>query len=400
MARALRRGARAPVNCRLFAAGFRPMFLAAMVAAVLLVPVWAAVFVYGASLANPWPPTLWHGHEMVFGFLGAAVAGFLLTAVPNWTGRPGIAGFPLAILASLWLAARAAIATAGWWPPAAVAAVDVSYFVVLAALSAPPLLRSGNRNAPLPAVVLLLAVCDAVFHWSLVHHDAVTAMRAIRAAIDIILVLATLIGGRIVPAFTAGALRGSGVSLRTLRGIDGVAIASMVAVLIVDLPAIDARVAGVVAGLAAAAQFLRLAQWRTLHVLGKPIVWILHLGYAWIGVGLALKCAALLGGYAAAAFWLHALTVGALATLVVGVMSRAALGHTGRTLDLDGRTIVAYFLLMLAGLTRVFGLGVLPVAYPTVILIAAFLWTTAFTLLVWVYAPILWSARVDAGPAA
>lgn len=125
---------------------------------------------------------------------------------------------------------------------------------------------------------------------------------------------------------------------------------------------------------------------------------MLHLGYAWIVVGLALKCAALLGGYAVAAFWLHALTVGALATLVVGVMSRAALGHTGRRLCLDGRTLVAYFLLLLAGLTRVFGLGVLGVPYPTVILIAAFLWTAAFTLLLWVYASMLWSARVDERP--
>ncbi len=199
MARAERNSIRPPMTFRLFAAGFRPMFLAAMAAAALLIPAWAAVFVYNASLASPWPPTLWHGHEMVFGFLGAAVGGFLLTAVPNWTGRPGVAGARLAVLAGLWLAARVAIATAGRWPATAVAVIDVAYFVLLAALVAPPLLRSGNRNAPMPVVLLLLAACNAVFHWALAHHDAVTAMRAIRTAIDVILVLATLIGGRILP---------------------------------------------------------------------------------------------------------------------------------------------------------------------------------------------------------
>lgn len=253
----------------LFAAGFRPMFLALMAAAALLVPTWAAMFVYGASLPSPWPPTLWHGHEMVFGFLGAAIAGFLLTAVPNWTGRAGVAGVPLGALAALWLAARVAIATAGWWPPGLVAVIDVAFFLLLAALIAASLLRSANRNAPLPAVLVLLAVCNAAFHWALARHDAVMAGRALQVAIDVVLVLATLIGGRIIPAFSAGALRARGVAIRRLRGIDGVAIAAMVVVLIVDLPDPDGRVAGVVAGIAAAVQLLRLAQWRTLRLLAE-----------------------------------------------------------------------------------------------------------------------------------
>ena len=386
------------MTCRLFASGFRPTFLAAGLAASLLVPVWVATFVYGVALPNPWPPTLWHAHEMVFGFIAAAIAGFLLTAVPSWTGRRGFGGPPLALLIALWLAARLAIATAAWWPPALVAALDVAFFPFLAALIAPALLRARNRNTPLLAVLVLLAACNGVFYWQLACHDADLAVRAVRIAIDVTLILVTVIGGRVVPAFTSSALRAEAVKMRVLPGIGAAAVAAMAAVALVDAVRPDGRLSAVVAGVAAAIQALRLAQWRGLSTLGRPIVWILHLGYAWLPLGLALKCAALLGGYAAAAFWLHALTVGTLATMILGVMTRAALGHTGRPLELDPRMVVGYFLLLFAGLVRVFGFGVLGLPYPTVILIAAFLWTAAFALFLWVYAPILWRERADGKP--
>ncbi|MDE2294731.1 MAG: NnrS family protein [Gammaproteobacteria bacterium] len=383
---------------QVFAAGFRPAFLAAGLAAFVLIPVWAAIFVYGAALPCPWPPTLWHAHEMMFGFIGAAIAGFLLTAVPNWTGHRAVAGAPLAVLLAVWLAARIAVATASWWPAGVVAAIDLAFFPLLATLIAPSLLRAGNRNWPLLLVLGAFTICDAIFHVELLRRDAGAAMRAILVAIDLALLLVTVIGGRIVPAFTTGALRGEGVTMRAFPGIGPAAIVAMVAVALVDAADPGGRIAAVTAGAAALIQALRLAQWRSGRTLSKPLVWVLHLGYAWIPLGLALKCAALLGGIAIAAFWLHALTVGALATMILGVATRAALGHSGRPLEPDPRTVIAYAFLLLAGLVRVFGLALLGLAYPIVILIAAFLWTGAFGLFLWVYVPILLSPRADGRP--
>lgn len=386
------------MRSQVFAAGFRPAFLAAGVAAFVLIPIWAAVTVYGVTLPCDWPPTLWHAHEMTFGFIGAAIAGFLLTAVPNWTGQRAVAGAPLVALLGVWLAARVAIATASWWPAAVVAAIDVAFFPLLAALIAPPLLRAGNRNWRLLLVLGALTICDAVFHLEILRRDAGAAMRAILVAIDLVLLLVTVIGGRIVPAFTTGALRGAGVTMRVFPGIGPAAIGAMAAVAIVDAIVPGGRIAGATAGVAALIQAVRLAQWRSGRTWSKPLVWVLHLGYAWMPLGLALKCAALLGGYAIAAFWLHALTVGALATMILGVSTRAALGHSGRPLEPDPRTVIAYVLLLLAGLARVFGFALLGVAYPIVILVAAFLWTTAFGLFLWVYVPILVSPRADGRP--
>lgn len=386
------------MRAQVFAAGFRPAFLAAGLAAFVLVPIWAAVYVYGMTLPCPWPPTLWHAHEMVFGFIGAAIAGFLLTAVPNWTGQRGVAGAPLAALFAVWAAARLAVATAAWWPAGVVAALDLAFFPLLATFIATPLLRAGNRNWPLPLVLVALTICDAVFHYELHRRDAAAAMHAILVAIDLALLLVTVIGGRIVPAFTTGALRREGVTMRAFPGIGPAAIAAMAAVVVVDALDPGGRAAAATAAVAALLQAVRLAQWRSGRTLSKPLVWVLHLGYAWLPLGLALKCAALLGGYAIAAFWLHALTVGALATMILGVSTRAALGHSGRPLELDPRTVIAYALLLLAGLVRVFGFALLGLVYPIVILIAAFLWTAAFALFLSVYVPILVSPRADGRP--
>ncbi len=385
------------MQCRLLASGFRLTFLLAGIAALLLVPAWVAILVFGAPLGSAWPPTLWHAHEMLFGFVGAAIAGFLLTAVPSWTGRRGFAGPPLIVLVALWLSARVLIACSASWPALLVFAVDAAFLLVLAALLAPPLLRAGNRNTPLLGVLLLLALCNGVFHWSLARHDPVTAAHALLVAIDITLLLVTIIGGRILPAFTTSALRaaGSDTQVWTWRGIGPAAIAVMLLIALVDLRWPGSRAAGIVAGAAAAIQGARLLQWRTPATLRFPILWVLHLGYAWLPVGLALKSAALLFGFAASAFWLHALTVGVLATMVLGVMTRVALGHTGRPLVVDPLIALAYLLLLLAGLMRVFGLGVAGINYANVIVISASLWSAAFALFLYVYVPILWAPRAD-----
>jgi uncharacterized protein involved in response to NO len=384
----------------LFSCGFRPGFLFAGIAALLLVPLWALSFVFGTPLGSSWPPTLWHGHEMLFGFLGSAVAGFLLTAVPSWTGQKGVSGRPLVVLASVWLAARLLIATSGWWPGALIAAVDLSFLPLLAFLVAGPLLRPRNRNAVLLVVLSALWLTDVIFHVALIRKNPVLASHAVNIGIDIVLTLVTVIGGRIVPAFTAAALRQQGVQgvVQSRLVLTVLAIAAMVLLTLGDILWPDSHVAGAIAGIAAIIQGARLVQWRTLRTLRQPIVWILHLAYAWLPIGLALKAAAMLGGYAIAAFWLHALTIGALTTMVTAVMTRASLGHTGRPLVVHPVITVAYALLTAAAVVRVFGLSGFGLSFPLVVVWSALFWTTAFALFVGVYLPILWGPRADGMP--
>jgi len=388
------------MQSRLFASGFRPSFLTASAAATVLVPVWVLIWGFGRSLSSAWPPTMWHAHEMLFGFVAPAMAGFLLTAVPSWTGQRGFAGTPLVLLVSLWLVARLLIATSALWPALLVAAADVGFLVTLGVLITPPLVRSKSRNTPLLLVVAALAACNAASHWALAHLDSIMAYRAILVGIDIALLAVTLIGGRIVPAFTANALRASGstVRLRTWPWITPAAALSMIAVGLIDLLSLDSLLSGVVAGMAAVIQAVRMLQWRSLATVRQPIVWILHAAYAWLPVGLALKSLALLTGVAVSAFWLHALTIGALATMIMAVMTRASLGHTGRALVVDPTIAFAYLLLLAAGFVRVFGLSVLRLAYPSVVVISAGCWTAAFAIFFVIYAPILWSPRVDGKP--
>ena len=377
--------------------GFRPFFLAAGIAAVVLVPWWALSLTGGVPLETPWPPTLWHAHEMIFGFIGAAMAGFLLTAVPSWTGQRGFAGWPLALLAGLWLLGRLVVATSAHWPLLLSAVIDTAFFPALGLMLLPPLLRARNRNTPLLLVLLALCIANATFYWGLHRANWALAHGALLAAVNVILLLLTVVGGRIVPAFTSSALKEhrGGRLIRTLPGVNAVAIAAMVVVALVDLGFAQSKVAGVCALGAAIVQGIRLAQWGAWRTLRQPIVWVLHVAYAWLPVGLALKALALLTGASFAAFWLHALTIGAAATMILAVMTRASLGHTGRPLVVSGPTAFAYVLLSAAAIVRIFGLDLPHASYAAVITLAALLWTAAFALFLWVYAPMLVTPRAD-----
>jgi NnrS protein len=195
-----------------------------------------------------------------------------------------------------------------------------------------PLLRSKSRNTPLLIVLAALWLTNFVFHVALIQHDAPMARHSLIVGIDMVIFLVTVIGGRIVPAFTAAAVRQQGVegTLKSRTALTVMSVVAMAGVVTSDIFWPDSRIAGWVAAVAAAVQLLRLLQWRTLHTLRQPIVWILHLAYAWLPLGLALKAGALLGGVGIAAFWLHALTIGALTTMITAVMTRAALGQRGR----------------------------------------------------------------------
>ena len=390
----------APAKWALFRYGFRPFFLAAGLAALLLVPWWAAALAWGVPLGTSWPAALWHGHEMLFGFIVAAVAGFLLTAVPSWTGARGFAGWPLVLLAGLWLTGRIGVSASAGLPLPVVAALDLSFLPALAGFVLVPLVRARNRNSPLLAVLLTLWLTNVAFYWGLTHGDSIFARHALLVGIDIVLLLVTVIGGRIVPAFTSSALKqqGIGISLRAWRGMTPLAVGVMVVAVICDLFRPESVAAGAVALAAGVIQAVRLAQWRMLRTLRTPIVWVLHVAYLWLPVGLVLKGLALIFALAFAAYYLHALTIGAAALMIMAVMTRASLGHTGRPLVVSGATAYAYGLLAAAAVVRVFGPALLPLAYVKIVVLAAALWAVAFGIYLLGYTPMLIAPRVDGKP--
>jgi uncharacterized protein involved in response to NO len=385
------------VRFALFSYGFRPFFLLAGAFATLVIPAWLAMYASGLNPLRGLPPQYWHAHEMVFGFMTAAIAGFLLTAVPSWTGARGFAGPPLVLLSVAWVLGRVAFVAADVLVPWMLAVAELVFLPALASLLAFPLVRARNRNTPMLAVITLLWLCDAMFLFAWAHHDPLLAFRALRVAIDVILMLVTVIGGRIVPSFTANALRrrGEPADIVTRDWLEKLIVGAMIAVTALDAWRPDSAASGYAAALVAAAQALRLLGWRGLRTRGDPILWVLHLAYAWLPVGFALKALWLLLGVPWAVYWLHALTAGAVATMILAVMSRVALGHTGRELRVKTSIAVAYLALSGAALLRVFGSAIAPPRYLSVLMISGALWSIAYAIYLVVYVPILISPRVD-----
>jgi uncharacterized protein involved in response to NO len=380
-----------------FAYAFRTFFLAVAVSGLVLVPWWGAAVCCGLSAPAAWPANLWHGHEMLHGFVVAAIAGFLLTAVPSWTGQRGFAGAPLVMLAAAWLLGRTAVAVAAHLPAWLVAVADLSFLLLLAAVLAPPLVRERNRNTPLLAVLTALWAGNLMFHVATARGEPALASAALLATVNLVLVLVTVIGGRITPSFTATALRmrGDPNVVRASKWTTPLAVGVMVLVTIVDLAAAGSRVAGAIALVAAVVQAARLAQWQGHRTRREPLLWVLHAAYLCIPVGLLLKALALLGFVGWAGGWLHVLTVGAIALMILGVMTRVSLGHTGRALVLPRGIATAYVLLAVTAAVRAAGPAQTLVEYRVTVALAAGLWSLAFGLFLWRYAVILWQPRPD-----
>ncbi len=376
--------------------GFRPFFLLAGIHAAIAIPLWVAVL-HGFDLPRTTLPALvWHAHEMLYGFVAAAMAGFLLTAVPSWTNRRGYAGAPLAALVLLWLAGRVAMTLPLGLSPLWAGVIDLAFIPLLALTILPALLRSGNhRNLAFIGLLGLLFASNLHFHLL-----GAVALPPLLLGMNAMLFLVTMLGGRIVPAFTSAALKELGIAARIRRyqPLDRAALVAVVGVLLVDLALPDSLYAGVVAAIAAALLAAQLSQWQGHRTLRMPIVWVLHIAYAWLPVCLALKAAILFGLPIPGSSWLHALTVGAMATMIIGVMSRAALGHTGRALVAPGAVVAGYVSLTGAALARVFGPMLMPSMESLWLLMAALLWCLAFLLFLKVYAPILWRPRIDGRP--
>ncbi len=386
--------------------GFRPFFLLAGAYAVVAVAAWLAIFFGVMSAPSDWSPAYFHGHEMLFGFVTAAIAGFLLTAVPNWTGAPPLRGRALAGLVALWLAGRVVQWLAAVLPSVLVAVVDLAFLPAVAATVAPALWAAGKRsNLVILVMPTVLVVADLLVHLEVAGVVADGARLGLYLAADTIALLIAVIGGRIVPAFTRNALRfaGNPAPVAARPALDRLALASLALIVVVDLVRAGqgAPFAGPAAGVAALAAAVlngaRMAGWQSRRTLGEPLLWVLHLGYGWLVLGLLAKAAANLTDAVPHAAALHATTVGAIGTMIFAVMSRTGLGHTGRPLSVGRLIAVAYLFVSAAAITRV-ALPLLGRFDLMGVIVSGVFWIAAFGVFVAVYWPILTRPRADGRP--
>jgi uncharacterized protein involved in response to NO len=369
--------------------GFRPFFFGAATWAVIAIALWLCVLSGEINLPTRFDPVAWHRHEMLFGFVGAAVAGFLLTAIPNWTGRLPIAGKPLLALFGAWAMARLAVLFSGLigiWPAAI---LDVGLFASLALLAAREVVASNNRNVPIVWLVFAFAIADAADYAG--SAGLIPADLGWRGAIALVITMISTIGGRIIPSFTRNWMvkRGASRQLPTQpQGFDLIVIASTALALLFWLIFPDNRLTGFMLVLAAAAQTLRLSRWGGHRTGRDPLVLVLHLGYIWVPAGLLLLGLSTAGLNIPESAGVHALTAGGMATMILAVMTRASLGHTGRELKASPMTIAAYVCITIGALLRVAAsLG----PYGIMLDIAGTFWALALFLFLIVYGPVLWS---------
>ena len=390
---------RPQAGAAVLAYGFRPFFLAAGVTAALALAVWLVDLAGGPTLPSAFPPMVWHGHEMLFGFAVAAIAGFLLTAIPNWTGRLPVQGTPLLVLVLLWLAGRLAVAFSqviGVWPAAV---IDLAFLAAMLFVVAREIVAGNNRrNLPMVAGLGLL-LANALMHAEAAG-VAVPEGSGRRLAISVITLLIALIGGRIVPSFTRNWLAKNRPGLPppapTNRFDQGALTTTVLALLAwVLLPA--TLLSAALLAVAAVANAVRLGRWQGWRTVADPLVVVLHVGYAWVPIGLALLAIGQASGGPPEIAALHGLTAGAMGTMTLAVMTRATLGHTGRTLHAGPGTIAVFVLVTVAAVARAVA-TFMPEAWTPLVWTAGLAWIAAFAGFVAIYGPMLLSPRIDGRP--
>jgi uncharacterized protein involved in response to NO len=389
------RKARMAASPPFFRGSFRPFFFGGAVWAVIALALWLGSLLAGLQLPSGLDALSWHRHEMLFGFVGAVIAGFLLTAIPNWTGRLPIAGIPLAALAALWLTARLALLWSASVGIGIAALLDIGFFVVLAGVAGREVLAARNRNVPVVGLVLLFAVADAAD-----YAGAIGLIRdseaGFRAGIALVVMMISLIGGRIVPSFTRNWMSKQGITghLPNQPGrYDLLTLAATALALATWVLAPTSQPAGWALALAGLLQAVRLVRWRGWRTARDPLVLVLHVGYAWIPAGLVLLAWSILGTAVPRTAAIHALTAGAMATMILAVMTRASLGHTGRALAASPATVVIFLLVTAGAIVRV-GASLGGLDYRMGLMIAGASWGGAFLLFAAAYAPVLFRSRV------
>ncbi len=377
-----------------FSYGFRPFFLGAALFAGVAVPLWILVLAGIDDQTFLYPARDWHVHEMVFGFLPAVITGFLLTAIPNWTDRPPIRGYELMLLSILWLAGRLLIAMP-WFTPLVSAMVDAGFLIAVAGLVWREIARSKSWDrAPMGILVSLLAGANILFHVQTL--SGAETDRPERMALAMVMLLLTLIGGKLIPTFTGELLTNAGRAEQpaSFSRYDGLSIAFVGFAVLSWIVQPHSMVTGWLFAIAGVANLGRLVRWYGWVTWREPLVLILHVGYGWFALSLFILGVSILGIGLAQEDAVHAFTSGAVGAMTLAVMTRASLGHTGRPRHAGPLTVLIYVLVNVGAALRVFG----PMTgLPTNLLlgVAAGSWSGAYLLFAMVYGPFLLRPSLD-----
>ena len=380
-----------PPDFALWQLGFRPFYLLASVFSALSIGLWALQF--SGWLGTPYlSGPMWHAHEMLFGFALAVIVGFLFTAGRSWSGQPTPTGVPLMALAALWVAGRVLVLTPFGW---AAAIVNVAFPLAAAIGLAIPFIAARNkRNYFFVALLLLMALAVLGVHLAQLGVTQLPGWIGIQVALDVVLFIMVVMAGRVVPMFT-NAIAGANASKRPW--LEKAALGSTLAVLLADVLQLHGAALVTLVGLCAAAHLARWALWQPWKTLRTPLVWVLHVAYVWIPVHLLLRGLAELGLVSSSAA-VHALTVGAIGGLIIGMITRTALGHTGRKLKASRTDTVCYLLVLASAVIRVFVPLFMPSQLIHAVLWSAALWSAAFALYAVAYWLVLTRIRADGKP--
>ena len=385
----------------LFRLGFRPFFLFAALFSVFAIGLWVGTL-SGLFNFEPYGNSLWwHGHEMLFGFAFAVIIGFLLTAIQNWTGMPGLKSWPLFILFSAWLSARIVLLfniSPSYW----VLALDVStpilagYFLWRSVAGA-----KQWRNLFFVPIMLIFAISNGLMHVSLIEDIPLLATKSVLTMVMLVTLVMCIMGGRVIPFFTA---RGTNTEksnpIAVIEWLSLVPLWLYIVLSILDtVVTIPNLILAPLLLIAGFANLIRLIRWKPWLTIKVPLVWSLHGAYAFIPLGLIAFGVSLLDpSIIQTLSAIHFLTAGAMGSLILAMMSRVSLGHTGRPLKINPVISVAFLLILLAGVIR----AVLPIVAPQLSLLSyqasGLLWMLSYGIFIWVYLPILSKARLDGRP--
>ena len=380
-----------------FALGFRPFYLGGAAMAVLGTGIWALVMIGRLDIDGPLQGMLWHGHELIFGFGAAVLTGFLLTAVRAWTGILTLNGGRLALLFSIWLAARVLLLTG---PAIPAVVIDLAFLPLVALAIGVPLWQSGNRrNIVMVLVLLVLAGLNAGYHATALGFAEIPAIRMAAGAAGLFGLLITIIAGRVVTMFFNNATPAK--AARNLPGLAPVLAVAMALIAIGDISGavefLPAEIAALLFALVAALHVVRIIAWRPDKVIAEPILWILWVAYSFLPLALVFRALEFAGADLPPNLALHALTAGAMGGMMLAMMTRSALGHAGYPIKASVLDTVAYLSVIAGALIRVLLPLMDQIDYDAIISLSAVLWCLGFVCFFIRYWPILTRVRADSG---
>lgn len=373
--------------------GFRPFFLLAGISAVVFIALWGGLIAHGGFPQNYYSPLNWHAHEMLFGYTVAVVSGFLLTAVKNWTGRETASGIKLASLVLVWLLGRLMPFMNNWVDDWFIALVDLAFLPYLILCLAMPIWQQRTfRNAPVLLLLLGLFVANILFHMDTLQLTNVGVTRLLHVAIGIILIFIAIIAGRVVPFFIRSACKGTVPLVWPV--IEWISVLSIVAIVVLKAFYDDSNALLLVSVVAVLSNAIRMMAWSSTEAFKQPMLLVLFSGYLWMVLGIGLDALSLLN-IGSSQLALHAMTVGSIGVLTLGMMCRVSLGHTGRAIKANWLIVLAFLLINGAVVFRVLFPLFMPMDYVLWLNVSSVLWLLAFLLFSVYFTPVLLARRVD-----